>query len=254
MSLLVIVLLVVHIVTSVLDGFAPIGLIDAVVPLASKYRPLWMGLGALSFDLLLALAATSLMRRRVGYRDLAGDPLARLCSWPVAVLHGLGTGSDTKAGWMLALTAVCVAAVLGAVATPDRAGRIVRAGGCPPPLLARASTPVGLVAFAAAGPLQPGWARRAGTPANLLAGSTSAAPGPGCAGVPPVSTRRRGRLGGATGLEPRAVARQAAGKVDPDAGAGRGDRRPRTAGQRRRAGNLRVRMAGAPIERRRPVA
>ncbi len=165
-SLLVIVLLVVHIVTSVLDGFAPIRLIDAVIPFVSTYRPLWMGLGAVSFDLLLALAVTSLLRRRLGYRAWRAIHWVAYASWPVAVLHGLGTGSDTKATWMLALTAVCVAAVLGAVALriawSERRAWTVSAA-----VLALA-TPVGLVAFTAAGPLQAGWARRAGTPARLL--------------------------------------------------------------------------------------
>src|SRR5436190_2260928 len=49
-SLLVLAVLVIHIVTSVLDGFAPIKLLDAVIPFDSRYRPLWLGLGALSFD------------------------------------------------------------------------------------------------------------------------------------------------------------------------------------------------------------
>src|ERR1700761_3219275 len=67
-SLLVLVVLVIHIVTSVLDGFAPIGLLDGVVPFVTPYRPLWMGLGTLAFDLLLAITITSLVRRRLGYR------------------------------------------------------------------------------------------------------------------------------------------------------------------------------------------
>ena len=46
-SLLVIVLLIVHIATSVLDSFAPISLSAAVIPFISSYRPLWLGLGAL---------------------------------------------------------------------------------------------------------------------------------------------------------------------------------------------------------------
>src|ERR1700760_1269174 len=62
-SLLVIVVLVIHIVTSVLDGFAPITLLDGVLPFVSGYRPLWLGLGTLSFDLLLAIVITSLVRR-----------------------------------------------------------------------------------------------------------------------------------------------------------------------------------------------
>ena len=93
-------LLVLHIVTSVLDGFAPIDLTDAVIPFASAYRPLWMGLGALSFDLLLALVITSLMRRRLGYRSWRAIHWLAYASWPIAVFHGLGTGSDTKLWWM----------------------------------------------------------------------------------------------------------------------------------------------------------
>src|SRR5947209_14717532 len=67
LSLLVMAVLVIHIITSVLDSFAPIKLLDAVIPLTSRYRPLWIGFGALSFDLLLALTITSLVRRRLGY-------------------------------------------------------------------------------------------------------------------------------------------------------------------------------------------
>src|SRR5436305_11994349 len=65
-SLLVLVVLAIHIVTSVLDGFAPIRLFDGVIPFVTPYRPLWMALGTLSFDLLLAIAITSLVRRRLG--------------------------------------------------------------------------------------------------------------------------------------------------------------------------------------------
>ncbi|MBV9414351.1 MAG: ferric reductase-like transmembrane domain-containing protein, partial [Solirubrobacterales bacterium] len=68
LSLLVLVVLAIHIITSVLDGFAPINLLDGVIPFRTPYRPLWMGLGTLAFDLLLAIAITSLVRRRLGYR------------------------------------------------------------------------------------------------------------------------------------------------------------------------------------------
>jgi sulfoxide reductase heme-binding subunit YedZ len=168
-SLLVLALLAAHIFTSVLDSFAPIGLSDAVIPFASSYRPLWMGLGALAFDLLLALAVTSLLRRRFGYRAWRAVHWLAYASWPVAVLHGLGTGSDTKVWWMLLLTAVCVAVVTAAVLV-----RIVRSDPEAFPLRGLAltltvATPVALAIFTLVGPLQGGWARRAGTPARLLA-------------------------------------------------------------------------------------
>ncbi|MGH2907719.1 MAG: ferric reductase-like transmembrane domain-containing protein, partial [Solirubrobacteraceae bacterium] len=86
-SLLVIVVLVVHIVTTVLDSFAPIALPAAVIPFISSYRPVWLGLGALAFDLLLAVVITSLVRRRLGYERWRAVHWLAYASWPVAVLH-----------------------------------------------------------------------------------------------------------------------------------------------------------------------
>ena len=167
-SLLVIVVLVVHIVTSVLDGFAPITLLDGVIPFRSPYRPLWLGLGAVSFDLLLALAITSLVRRRLGYRTWRAVHWLAYACWPIAVLHGLGTGTDTKQGWNLILTAACVAAVV--IAVLARAARTAHEhdavrGTAAAAVLAVAA---GIAIFTFAGPLQKGWARRAGTPTHLL--------------------------------------------------------------------------------------
>ena len=174
-SLLVLVVLAVHIVTSVLDGFAPIKLTDAVLPFASRYRPLWLGFGALSFDLLLAVAITSIVRRRLGYRAWRAVHWLAYASWPVAVLHGLGTGSDTKVGWVLGITIACVLVV--ALATVVRIARADReyAGWRVPATAATVAVPIGLAIFALQGPLQRGWSRRAGTPSTLLARDTSAA-------------------------------------------------------------------------------
>ena len=65
-SLLAVAFLIVHIVTSALDSFASIRLIDAIVPFAGTYRPFWLGLGAASFDLVLAVVITSLVRQAAG--------------------------------------------------------------------------------------------------------------------------------------------------------------------------------------------
>ncbi|HTU86441.1 MAG TPA: ferric reductase-like transmembrane domain-containing protein [Solirubrobacteraceae bacterium] len=177
-SLLVIVVLVIHIVTSVLDGFAPITLLDGVIPFITRYRPLWMGLGTVAFDLLLAIVITSLVRRRLGYRTWRAVHWLAYASWPVAVLHGLGTGSDVKQWWMLALTVACIMAVLGAVwariahVSSDHAGLRV------PATALAVITPIGLAVFTLAGPLQSGWARKAGTPASLLGGGSSSGSSP----------------------------------------------------------------------------
>ncbi len=78
-SLLALAFLCLHILTAVLDSFAPISLVNAVIPFTGSYRPFWLGLGALSFDLILAVIITSLLRRRIGHSSLASHPLAHLC-------------------------------------------------------------------------------------------------------------------------------------------------------------------------------
>ncbi|MCA1690310.1 MAG: ferric reductase-like transmembrane domain-containing protein, partial [Actinobacteria bacterium] len=133
-SLLVIVVLVIHILGSVLDSFAQIGLVGAVVPFTSTYRPIWLGLGTLAFELLVAVAVSSVLRRRLGYRAWRAVHWLAYASWPIALVHGFGTGTDGRSGWMLVLSAGCVAAVvaavLGRVATgwPGHRDRRIAAG------------------------------------------------------------------------------------------------------------------------------
>jgi hypothetical protein len=175
-SLVALVLLVVHIVTSVLDSYAPIRIVDIFIPFVSSYRPLWLGLGALSVDLLLAVLVTSLLRERLGYRAWRAVHWAAFACWPLAVVHGLGTGSDTKLGWVLVINVVCVGAVLAALWYRLAQGwSIANASRRSAALLASIALPVAVVAWAATGPLRPGWARRAGTPAALIASSNTPA-------------------------------------------------------------------------------
>ena len=174
-SLLAVTFLAVHIGTALMDGFAPITLLDVVIPFGSAYRPLWLGFGAVAFDLIIAITITSLLRRRLGYGAWRATHWLAYASWPVALLHGLGTGSDTKTHWMLALTAGCVVVMLAAVLARVSAG-------WPRHLMARMSAvgaaafvPLGLLAWLPGGPLAAGWAERAGTPASLIAGAHAAA-------------------------------------------------------------------------------
>jgi hypothetical protein len=176
-SLLAVAFVGVHIITSVLDSFAPIRLIDAVIPFISTYRPLWLGLGTVAFDLLLAVAITSLLRQRFGYRAWRWIHWAAYASWPVALLHGLGTGSDTKAGWMLAIVAGCVVIVVAAVVSRATAGWPRHVGARATALGASALLPLGLLVWLPGGPLAHDWARRAGTPASLLGSASRSSKG-----------------------------------------------------------------------------
>ena len=179
-SLLAVVLLVVHIATSVLDPFAGIHLIDALIPFVGTYRPIWLGLGAFASDLLLAIVVTSLVRRRLGHGVWrATHWLAYLC-WPVAVVHTVGTGSDVKQVWLLALTAICVAAVVVAVCARVGFGWPARRGLRGTAFAASVALPAVLVIWLPSGPLGSNWALRSGTPASVLAktGGSVATPSP----------------------------------------------------------------------------
>jgi sulfoxide reductase heme-binding subunit YedZ len=173
-SLLVLAVLAIHIATSVLDAFAPISWLASVVPFVSAYRPLWLGLGALAFDLLIALVVTSMLRRRLGYRSWRAIHWLAYASWPVAVLHGLGTGSDVKAWWSLLITIACMGAVLAAVWARIRAASPAYGSAREAAVALAIATPIGLEIFTLAGPFQRGWARAAGTPTRLLSHAPAA--------------------------------------------------------------------------------
>src|SRR5712691_11661434 len=114
LSMLAVVFIAIHIATAVIDGFAPIRWLDAVVPFRSAYRPLWLGLGAVAFDLLIAVAVTSLIRARLGYRAWRAVHWTSYALWGLAIFHGLGIGSDSKQPWMLGLVIASVVSVVAA--------------------------------------------------------------------------------------------------------------------------------------------
>lgn len=166
LSLLVVCFLAAHILTAELDPFAPVGWASAVIPFVSAYRPLWLGLGAVAFDLVLALVATSLLRARLALRSWRAVHWLAYAAWPVALWHSLGTGTDARLPLMLGIDAVCAAVVLAAAVW-----RLYLTPASPWRLAATATVavlPLATVVFAGTGPLRPGWAARAGTPAALL--------------------------------------------------------------------------------------
>ena len=167
-SLLAMVFLVIHILTSVLDSYAPISLLDAFIPFAGSYRPFWLGLGAVAFDLLLAVTITSLLRQRMGFQTWRAIHWLTYASWPIALLHGLGTGSDVKSQWLLLLSVGCMIAVGVCVLARSLSGWPQNLGLRSAALGATGAFALFLVLWLPGGPLGSEWARRSGTPASLL--------------------------------------------------------------------------------------
>ena len=136
LSLLALVFVAVHAASAIVDPYAGLRWVDAVVPFVAGYHPLWLGLGTVALDLMLALVVTSLLRHRLGPRTWRALHLTAYLLWPLAVVHGLGIGGDDSALlWVRALNAACAVAVLVAVVrrlrapNPDRAARRALADG-----------------------------------------------------------------------------------------------------------------------------
>jgi DMSO/TMAO reductase YedYZ heme-binding membrane subunit len=111
LSVLVLAFLALHIGGTVLDTYTSISLAAAFVPFASSYKTVWLSLGAVALDLLIALIVTSLVRNRLGYRSWRRLHWLVYACWPVAVAHGLGIGTDRSATWVIAATLTCVGCV-----------------------------------------------------------------------------------------------------------------------------------------------
>ena len=162
LSLLALVFITVHVVAVLVDPFTHFGLAEILVPLASHYRPVWMGLGVVALYLLLAVWLSSQLRARIAHRTWRRIHVLAYAVYGAATVHGLGTGSDTRTSWALTLygtSALLVGALAGRrLLVPSARGDRPRPG------LAAAGG-LGLVAivvWAGVGPLATHWGARAG--------------------------------------------------------------------------------------------
>jgi sulfoxide reductase heme-binding subunit YedZ len=113
-SLLGLAVLLVHIVTTLADGFVAITNWSILIPFLSDYRRLWVALGTISFDLILLIVATSLVRLRMEARVWRAIHLSAYALWPLTFLHFINTGTDAAHGKFGLWIAIVGAAVVGA--------------------------------------------------------------------------------------------------------------------------------------------
>ena len=130
LSLLSVAFIAVHILTAVADTYVHIPLLSAVIPFASGYERLWIGLGAISLDLMAAMIVTSLLRGRLNRVVWKAIHLLAYASWPLTFVHSIGASKDLQQGWLLLLAIGCAAAVAVAVAwrLAHAARQVPRAG------------------------------------------------------------------------------------------------------------------------------
>ena len=113
-SMLAVVFLAAHTVTAVVDSFVDIRWWHAFVPFTSTYRTLWLGLGALSLDLLVAVTVTSMLRHRMSHVPWRAVHVMAYAAWGLGLLHGM-QGTDSATAWGAAVNYGCIAAVSLAV-------------------------------------------------------------------------------------------------------------------------------------------
>lgn len=148
LSLLAVAFVGAHIVTAVLDPFTSLGPLAALVPFSSSYRTLGLGLGVLALDLGAAVLVTSLLKKRMSRRTWRAVHWLAYAAWPLALLHGVGTGTDAAAPWMMAINLACLAIVGAALLVRVMTNR----GGAPAtPIMAGMRRSTGVAVRPAAG-------------------------------------------------------------------------------------------------------
>ena len=115
LSLIAVVFIALHVLSAVADGYVNIPLTAAVVPLASPYERLWLGLGAVSLDIMIAVVVTSLLRRHLSRRVWRGVHLFAYASWPIAWVHSVYSSGDLRHGALFVLAVACAVIVVIAV-------------------------------------------------------------------------------------------------------------------------------------------
>jgi sulfoxide reductase heme-binding subunit YedZ len=115
-GILVGVFVTIHVVTIAIDAYLPFALPSLVVPGIARYRPLWVAFGIVAAELLLALAFTNHYRHRLlSHATWRRIHYLNFVVWLSATVHGIGSGTDRNAAWLLAVYTAATAAVAGAI-------------------------------------------------------------------------------------------------------------------------------------------
>ncbi|MDL2334827.1 MAG: hypothetical protein QFC55_02200 [Chloroflexota bacterium] len=98
-----------------LDTFVPQSVRQLIIPFAGPYRPEWVGIGQITFYLMIVVYASFSVRRRIGQRAWRLLHYTTLLAFVGATAHGLMSGTDSPAAWAFwayTLASVAVAFLL----------------------------------------------------------------------------------------------------------------------------------------------
>lgn len=105
-SLMTLVFVLLHVVAAIADQYVQIPLASAIIPFTADYKMVWVGLGTIAFDLLLAVLITSYLRDKINPRlwRLIHDLTYIL--WAVATIHTLGAAYERSLTFITAALGV----------------------------------------------------------------------------------------------------------------------------------------------------
>ena len=127
-SIIAVVFLAIHVVTTIADSYVPTGIISVFVPMTSEYKRVAVGLGAVALDLILAVWISSLLKVRIANTTWRFIHWFSWLGFATSIVHAFLTGTDGRKGWGLILIVVC-SSVVFASAVWRYLGRPTRAAG-----------------------------------------------------------------------------------------------------------------------------
>jgi sulfoxide reductase heme-binding subunit YedZ len=99
-SLLALGATVFHVLIVLPDRFVRFGLLDLLVPFVSSYKPLYTALGIFGLYLMAAIVGAFYVRNLISYRAWRLLHYGTFAAFVLALVHGIGGGTDTQAAWV----------------------------------------------------------------------------------------------------------------------------------------------------------
>jgi methionine sulfoxide reductase heme-binding subunit len=84
-----------HIIVLTLDRYLPYSTLQILIPFLSPYRPLWVGVGVISFYIILLVTVTFYLRTRIGMNTFRAIHIFSLLGYLGVTLHGFYAGTDS---------------------------------------------------------------------------------------------------------------------------------------------------------------
>jgi predicted ferric reductase len=94
-SLLSIGFALLHILVLTIDRYLPYSTWQILIPFLSPYRPVWVGLGVISFYIIILVTVTFYLRSRIGQSTFRAIHVLSLLGYLGITLHGFYAGTDS---------------------------------------------------------------------------------------------------------------------------------------------------------------